>query len=138
MLIIICLFLLTCKKYEEGPAFSFRSVKNRMYGLWEIKKLIVDNTIDSLNPDYSKFWIGVDEYDRNSIVFYSPEALTGLWSFEENKTKLNFNFTNPDSLYFVNPIASNAQSLYSIERLTKHEFWLKCNYEGHLYYLKCE
>jgi len=58
MLIIICLFLLTCKKYEEGPAFSFRSVKNRMYGQWRVRELLVDNAIDSINPDSEQLTSG--------------------------------------------------------------------------------
>ena len=50
ILIFIVLAAITegCKKYEDGPLISFRSVRNRLYGDYTLTKYTV-NGVDSLS-----------------------------------------------------------------------------------------
>ena len=48
ILIVITAITEGCKKYEEGPCFSLRSAKKRLYGTYTLTQYTV-NGVDSLS-----------------------------------------------------------------------------------------
>ena len=44
--IVLLIFLLGCSRYDDGPAISFRTAKNRVLGTWQVEKLLI-NDLDS-------------------------------------------------------------------------------------------
>lgn len=105
----------SCKKYEEGPAFSLRSKKARVVGKWKVEKWIengndVTNTVNMFSPKY--------EFKENGDLIYSIVFLgvttteTDKWEFSGDKEKIIL-------------IDSNGREEWQILRLKNKEFWLK-------------
>jgi hypothetical protein len=75
-IILSIVIFLGCKKYEEGPLISFRSVTQRIEGKWRVTEYI-SNGIDSLKyyNDSCGATIGItrfidDEWQFTLIVRY--------------------------------------------------------------------
>src|ERR1043165_7847537 len=41
-LIISCISIISCKKYEEGPAFSLMSKKARLSNIWQVNQYLLN------------------------------------------------------------------------------------------------
>lgn len=82
----IAVFMSTaCKKYEEGPAISFRSAKNRIEGDWTL----VSGTVDGENI----YKTHIDTFTRNlscGIVHVSEEQKIKklIWKINDNSKLL--------------------------------------------------
>jgi hypothetical protein len=106
----------SCGRYENGPAFSFRSAKARAVGEWHLVDLLVNDTHEQSLFDTeasSVLILGSDDsFSYNMQVVRSLNAITGHWSFGEDKTELILTPTEFD------------ERVYRITRLTKNEMWL--------------
>lgn len=82
------LTLLSCRKYDEGPAFSLRSKKQRVANVWEIETYLVNgedktSTIDSMFLTFEFRKDGAyQELMSHSHMYYIDN---GSWRFIEDK-----------------------------------------------------
>jgi hypothetical protein len=111
----------SCKKYEDGPAFSLRGKTARLANEWKTESYS-ENGVDKTN-DWNTFYqggkltIGKDgrfffTYKYNGS--YDVEQ-NGTWDFNSDKTILLFNQTVP---------VADAWT-WKILRLKEHELWVK-------------
>lgn len=123
----------SCKKYEDGPAFSLRSKKARLTGEWELVK------INGQSPEqyygYSSFysldieWEFESDNDFKSTMSYSYNngsysysysySYKGEWEWEDNKEAIEISLDGYSS-----------SDEYEIKRLTNKE--LTIEYENNV------
>lgn len=99
-----------CKKYEDGPAISFRSTTSRLTNHWKFLK-VTSNSVDITNQFNGYEWEILKDGNFNHYV-NAVLAKTGTWRMGENMPKdmLIFNYSNGDVDFFT------------IKRLTNNEF----------------
>ena len=78
----------SCKKYEEGPAFSLRTKKARLVNKWKVTAFTVnDNNALDLVKDYT-----YEFKDDNTVVITDGSNTTeGTWEFSDDKSNLIVN-----------------------------------------------
>jgi hypothetical protein len=115
----------SCAKYDDGPAFSLYSKKERATGNWRFEKVIengVDKTEDYANQTVNMlkngdvFWTQ-GYYDG----YWNPYGIGGTWSFASNKEQIEMRFTQGVSQELV--------MLWDIKRMAYADLQL-VRYEG--------
>jgi hypothetical protein len=109
----------SCKKYEDGPAFSLKSKKARVANTWEIDVAYRNGEV--VTDDYDEFTLRT-EVDGNaslaalySLGDFSFEYETqGTWQFEDSKEVISFDYENDD-----------ADAKYQILKLENDNMWLR-------------
>ena len=133
ILLILAGIIAGCKKFEDGPCFSLRSVKNRITGTWKVDKFYIDGA-DSTDEFNSKLGCEIefsrDAYQTTNYIrtIYlkncnNGKTLKGLWSFFNKENELHIYFT--ETLDFTNaigPLGSDKDAFWTILRLTNKEF----------------
>ena len=122
-------FLSSCKKYDDGPAISLRSKKERIANDWRIDKAFdngndVTNSFDQYEVSFSK------EGSANLTAHYSffgidyDYTTSGTWDLENNNEKIRVDYET-----------DAADANYFILRLKEKELWVReegTNLELHL------
>jgi hypothetical protein len=149
--ILIILVLATvvggCKKYEEGPCISFRSVTNRLYGEYEITSYTI-NGEDSLSlycdslKNHLEIYFDKADLDINLNIWGT--RADGAWRV----LLCSCNLTNDNSIFNFNhcggdigtgPFTPISQKIeWEILRLTKKELKMKTTYNGKEYVVDLE
>lgn len=114
-----------CKKYEKGPALSFRSKTERISNKWKIYQVYEggqDKTADYKNTFYN--WINEMKSDGKYTLTYRPGNLfdyteTGTWKFIEDNTKV-----------YLDKDGSNDDGSWTIIKLKEDEVWVKTTYNN--------
>ncbi len=116
---VLALILGSCKKYEEGPALSFRSRYNRVVNDWDVKYAFRNN--DDFTALYTDWTVNFTEDTRFVISDLDDRDSTvtqeGFWSLESDDEILRLIFTDPP----VNPDRVE----YEILRLKEDELWFR-------------
>jgi hypothetical protein len=109
----------SCQKYEEGPAISFKSRKERVANTWAVEKAYEDGK--DITADYDQYELQmltsgyaklVALYTLGSAQFeYETE---GTWKLENKDEDLRLDFADDD-----------ADRTYQILRLKEDQLWLK-------------
>jgi hypothetical protein len=86
-----------CRKYDEGPAFSIRSKKERLANLWEIEKYFVNGedktaTVDTMFLTFEFRKNG--EYQEQMAHHYMYYIDNGSWKFTEDKKNVDIYRSN--------------------------------------------
>lgn len=130
-------------RYKEGPAISFRSVKDRLMGEWEVTEYTSDG-IDSLQ--YYKDSCGIkvsfphptNDNENWELHFYNcyneDKTVVCTYNFHDNKKIMHL---YNDNLYLIYGIYSFGPMMISgdwkILRLTKDDFKISTNPDNHNY-----
>lgn len=154
-IILVTLLFSGCKKYDEGPKFSLRSVKNRLTnGDWELEKLTVAG-IDSTD-EYSliEFNLQIDAsegLDSKNYTFdlsytYQGQLVkvtNGDIDFQKEGDVIIFKpYYDYYTTYYYSPIfyeydtTTNNEIEWDIEKLTNKEFWLKTKVNNQIVEMK--
>jgi hypothetical protein len=115
LLIILSVSVTSCKKYEEGPAFSLLSKKARLTGDWQLESFSV-NGVD-YTEDYKKAAGANFEWDIEKDDSYKMKGVeedTGKWKLGEDK----------DDVYFTSDKAGKEES-FRILKLKSKSLWLR-------------
>jgi len=113
---LLCLFLIGCKKYDEGPGLSFRSKSERVANVWKISYAydIKDTLI--VTGDYTgETW----EFNKSGGFTERSNGIidkTGTWNFISNKEKITVNLPGDTTTF-------------TILMLKEKEMWLKDSQE---------
>lgn len=114
---IVALVFSSCKKYEDGPAFSLRTKAERLSNTWIINSASedgVDKTSD-FNSFYAGYSLTINKGNTYSLSYrilnVTDYSESGTWVFNEKKTHVFFNGN------------SNNGSDWTILRLKEKELW---------------
>ena len=104
----------SCKKYDDGPGFSLRSVTNRLTGEWEVVDIQGQGNLDGdVTMEFEKdgdFKLTYQYSYYGSTYTYSEN---GEWSFEDGKKTIEIDYDDGGSFEL------------EINRLTNSEFWFE-------------
>jgi hypothetical protein len=103
----------SCKKYDEGPAFSLRSKKARVVNIWKIEKFIINGKDETSNiaPLLANYTLTFKDDDTwESTIDGQREA--GTWEFDSDKENLQIKTGNSSTIESA-----------KILRLTNDELW---------------
>jgi hypothetical protein len=97
LLVFLAGILATCKKYPEGPFFSFRTRMQRITGVWDLE-LYSSNGVDSTSiikalPCYCYYSFKKDHVTESELEFVliSPSSScggSGTWYFAFGKSSV--------------------------------------------------
>ncbi len=131
---LLLLFLLSsCRKYNDGPAFTLLTKTNRVTNDWilDIAVRETGGAIFEVTDRYPTMRLRIRK--DTVIVLFSPltEKLYGTWSFEESKETFNWavdhdpvTFINDNSLADQDITSYDSLERFDIERLTEDDFWI--------------
>ena len=117
---VLALHTSSCKRYEEGPAFTLRTAKARLVNTWEIEKYMVNGEdITALVLPF--FGENSLEFSRDNRYEWNIGGINqkGKWSFIENRDKVEM-LEDGDSIKFSQKII----------KLTNNEFWVEDQEDG--------
>lgn len=148
-LILLVLAALTegCKKYEDGPCISLRSVKNRLYGSHTLTKYTVDG-VDSLSLYYDSLGLAFnfiyDDNSHNNVCIMDGPRKDGYsgdlywdWELSNNRKILTITATGGYS-YGTGPFGMNKTPEWEILRLKFNNIILKTSYNNKEYLIELE
>ncbi len=122
-IIIILTSIITCKKYDEGPAFSLRTKKQRLSRTWQYQTYF-ENGVDKTATQasfYQNYIIGLGKDGSYSVDYIAygqvPFNEVGIWEFDDEKEKIIFTRQFPAG----NPFE------WKIKRLKRRELWVEEN-----------
>lgn len=126
-MILVLLGLCSCKKYEEGPALSFRSPETRLCRTWQVTNVVINGSPQTIEGP------AVWEFRNNEVCTrttrdpYTQQDITvnGQWSFNDDETVINITWT----------LAAPAISLeedWTILKLKSNELHLRSTLYGSL------
>lgn len=113
----------SCKKYEEGPALSFRSKAERLANHWKYEKKLINNEEVELTEEEKNTTLIFDKSGAyikripNGPYFTSYQ---GTWEFTDRKEKIK---TFLSYTYFGNPVTEERE--WEIVKLKEKELWLR-------------
>jgi hypothetical protein len=141
--IILLIFLFGCSRYDDGPAISFRSAKNRVLGTWKVEKLLI-NDLDSTELYREQIgceWEFTDELfsenSNDSYVFYykncpDDTVRRGLWFFDNTSNEIAIDLS---SEIHPNPIGPIGRwYVWDILRLSKSEMHIQVKPVANLFW----
>lgn len=113
----------SCKKYEDGPAISFRSRAERVANNWKVDSYrINDNDQTTLVSGYK------EAYTKEGNYSYTWGSLsgTGTWSFrnKDKEIRLLGNTNQEDHNLFILKLEEKAFWYYYMDGNDKHELHL--------------
>lgn len=107
VLLFITLIIAACKKYEEGPLFSFRSKEERLSNTWKVKQYFengVDKTND-FNNVFNGYVMTINKENTYTLSYKAfgliPYSEAGSWYFNTNKTSVTFKNNNNTSTWKI-------------------------------------
>ena len=149
-LLLLAISISACKKYEDGPVVSLRSVKKRLQGTWKATKQ-VENGYEYLND----FRITFDQLDDskdpeglyNTYTLYTSDSSNaeekyyGTWEVSDDKkhiflygSSMDYNIGNGwNTIYWKNYTLT-----WDILRLTMEEMWIESKYKEFEHYFEFE
>jgi hypothetical protein len=117
---VLVLHTSSCKRYEEGPAFTLRTAKARLVNSWEIEKYMVngEDITALVLPFFGEHSL---EFSRDNRYVWNIGGMNekGKWSFIENRDKVEM-LEDGDSIKFSQKII----------KLTNNEFWVEGQEDG--------
>lgn len=108
-----------CKKYEQGPALSFRSKTQRIANTWKLGKVLeagTDKTVDYKNlfQDWQNALTTENKYTLTYSTIFGKYSETGNWTLTDNDSKITFD-----------PDGSADNYTWTILKLKEKEAWVK-------------
>lgn len=109
----------SCSKYEDGPAVSLRTKKERVSNSWVVEKAYENG--DDVTDQYNQYDLymtkdGDAELNAEYTIFDTEfsVATDGTWEFTNNQENLSLDFEEDDY-----------DAEYQILRLAEKELWLR-------------
>ncbi|MBX9851964.1 MAG: hypothetical protein K2X86_09420 [Cytophagaceae bacterium] len=123
LILTLTIYLSSCKKYEEGPALSFRSKEKRLANTWKIKALYLNDTAQTLSDEDMRFEITFEETGvsiRKTANGSNTDVHVGSWKFTDKKEKVETYFSYT---YFGTPVEDI--TIYTIIKLKEKDLRLQ-------------
>lgn len=122
-----------CKKYEDGPAISFRSKQHRVVNTWALETYFqdgVDKTSELTVTNYTEIY-NEDGSCKRTFNDASGDFVDqpGTWAFSDDKAKININGIG--SVELSQSLGTVSASSITLLRLKEKEMWYKFDNGGH-------
>lgn len=136
LLITLGMLLGSCRKYEDGPSFSFISKKERVTNTWTASE-IFRNDIDE-TKDFDIYSMQFTKNGRLTWTiqpagFSAPVSESADWELASVKEQIKLTFDTPD------PVSGETRLLYmDILRLTEDQLWISFLQDGDYYDLRLD
>lgn len=115
---LVIISITSCKKYDDGPAFSLRSREERIANDWHIEKAMEGG--NDVTSDFDNYHVTLRKNGSTTLtakyIFLGTEyefATGGTWSFQDKDEKIKVDYEN-----------DAADATYIILRLKEKELWL--------------
>ena len=124
---ILILFFSSCKKYENGPAFSLLSKKERVANTWAIQ-MVKENGVDKTNDYRNVFQNYKLIMDKNNMKYTLTYKLLGIADYSETGSW----DLSSDKLFLVltkdgTASSPSSTSNWKILKLKEKELWIETN-----------
>jgi hypothetical protein len=134
-------------RYKEGPEVSCRSAQNRLEGLYNIKKILINgydytqkykDTCNCQIIFIIDSYVGLDHCKTKLNIGFSEG---GVYEFSNNSKNIQTQFHdyfshNSDSIYGYGPLNYGITTNWDIIRLTNKEVTLETTYQNKKYRLE--
>jgi hypothetical protein len=153
LLVFFASLTVTCKKYEDGPLFSFRSAKSRLIGKWKVEEFLVDG-VDSIQQyndsmgGYIEFLRNNDpttKYSGHNSLFWDMQGHIGGyayadWELKDNNRILEIHIAGygQTSQIKVGPLGFGLTHDWKIKRLTNRHIVLEAQFNNKTYQLSMD
>jgi hypothetical protein len=138
-----------CKKYEEGPMISFRSVKDRLFGYYILTTYTVNNEdeldqyYDSLSKNFDIFYDDVNYRNVCNMAGSRNDGgtstLVWTWGLINNNKILKVTSSGGNySGWSSGPFRNDVDPEWEILRLTNKEVKMKTNYNEKEYLIQLQ
>jgi len=133
------ILLMSCKKYDEGPAFSLRSVSERITGDWILENYLINN------EDSTTFYISlVGNCEYSFHITKSKNQPMGTGSCGNNPTYGEWGLNDDKKMLGIIVYTSSFPGIFvvtnttfwKILRLTNKQMWLESEQLGKMYNIK--
>lgn len=108
----------SCSKYEEGPAISLKTKKNRITNEWQLDEYYENGELSKLDND-EKSILDIQK-DGKFEVRDDGWVDSGEWDFTSDKTKLIL--TYPDEAISLEILKLKSNELWLRERWDENEY----------------
>ena len=127
-MLILGASLIGCKKYEEGPALSFRSKTARVSNTWKVMSYTInsaDNTPFLTSINYTETYDKDGNYSYNSTL----DAGAGKWEFQADKEQIKRSGVSgqPTETLYILRLKEKEFWYYFLDGNDKHEIHLQEN-----------
>lgn len=128
ILTVIVVFASACKKYEDGPAISLRSRKERVANTWVYEKIIKNGEDVTSQTVYNIAYQARYTFTKSggaSLSFVDLplfEPINGSWGFSNN-----------DEQIFISFDGIEGTARWEILRLKENELWYRLTGKDPLY-----
>jgi len=136
-LFLILIYITSCR-FKEGPLLSFRSVKKRLEGTWQVTGFSSEG-VDSLkyyNDSINDKMIIRFPYDSKYYINFEEGKidLGGTFTFAGINNKLNVVLVDIGIPYWgIGPIGSAKNSKWDILKLTMNDLKISSDFNGKNY-----
>lgn len=128
IILIIGASLTSCKKYEDGPAFSLRSKTARVANTWKVESYTINGT------DYTSTFKNInytETYDKDGNFSYNSSAGngSGKWEFQSDNEQIKRSGISGQSTesLFILRLKESEFWYYYLDGNDRHEFHLEDN-----------
>jgi hypothetical protein len=105
----------SCRKYEDGPAISFRTKKARLVNAWKAEQVLASGT--DITGQYNELTFTFNRDGSYSqtvhVVSQNPVTTNGSWEFKSSKEEIFLSYNQGGSNYIT------------ILKLKHKEFWFR-------------
>lgn len=116
VMLTLAALVVSCGKYEEGPAFSLLTKKARLSGEWVVEEAEyngVNVTSEFVAGVGANFVLEIEKDGEYRTEGPNPDK--GSWELGEDK----------DDIFFLSDAEGSTEVSYRILRLKNKELWLK-------------
>ena len=122
-LLVILVFMVSCKKYEEGPLISFTSKKERISNLWQVESATKKVTGAS-DADITSLYTGYSiEFEREgAYTIINNNYSDTSYTIEEGAWELLFKKEQIETVGVEKEISSSTGATIGDDTLQRH-YW---------------
>jgi len=138
-LILLSLFVSSCKKYEDGPLISLKSKNSRLTGEWKLVSYTYETTTNDVTTTISSFNGTTMEEFQNSYPYAHSLIINkdGTYTSKETKNYFTQGFSSNWSWFSgsknKNQLYLGINDLYSIKKLTNEDLVLTKHFSWQTY-----
>ncbi len=143
LLVFIPLLFVSCNKYEDGPAISFRSAEKRLCGKWRLSHLLYNNkdiTVAYYSPHFDLYPFNIYSDWSQSLYIAITNSdgsviAKSVMTLNKKKNEMTFgmmpeapNETIARDIFTIIPPLSG-DNKWDILRLKNDELWIRTQFE---------
>ena len=85
------IFIIGCKKYEEGPTISLATKQSRLINTWILERMYINNIEQTLCPEDRESYLEIKKRGKCTYTLVKngqATSYTGIWDLDNKKKYL--------------------------------------------------